>query len=165
MTREDIIQMAREAGCGWAHNGTQPSLVGEEMLERFAALVAEAERERMTVNSIHSCGPDCQKPLCVNRRREIAEAVEAEREACKQIAKEQAAQYKVGGAPKYRVWNPLTDDGDALRLAVKLFDGDDMDVIWYNARRLRAERPELDEVAAIRLAIVRAAAEIGRIMS
>ncbi len=70
-----------------------------------------------------------------------------------------------GGAPKYRVWNPLTDDGDALRLAVKLFDGDDMDVIWYNARRLRAERPELDEVAAIRLAIVRAAAEIGRIMS
>jgi hypothetical protein len=98
MTREDIIQMAREAGCGWAHNGTQPSLVGEEMLERFAALVAEAERERMTVNSIHSCGPDCQKPLCVNRRREIAEAVEAEREACKQIAKEQAAQYKVGGA-------------------------------------------------------------------
>jgi len=27
-----------------------------------------------------------------------AKAVEAEREACKQIAKEQAAQYKVGGA-------------------------------------------------------------------
>jgi len=47
-------------------------------------------------------------------------------------------------------WNPLTDDGDALRLAVKLFDGDDMEVIWHNARRLRAERPELDEVAAIR---------------
>ena len=29
---------------------------------------------------IHTCGPDCQKPLCVNRRREIAAAVEAERE-------------------------------------------------------------------------------------
>ena len=67
-----------------------------------------------------------------------------------------------GGAPKYRAWNPLTDDGDALRLAVKLFDGDDMEVIWHNARRLRAERPELDEVAAIRHAIVRDAAEIGR---
>jgi hypothetical protein len=63
------------------------------------------------------------------------------------------------------LWNPLDDDGDALRLAVKLFDGDDMEVIWYNARRLRAERPELDEVAAIRLAIVRAAAEIGRNMT
>jgi hypothetical protein len=61
-------------------------------------------------------------------------------------------------------WNPLTDDGDALRLAVELFDGDDMEVIWYNARRLRAERPELDEVAAIRLAIVLAAADVGRNM-
>lgn len=45
MNKEDIIRMAREAGCGWAHNGTQPSLVGEEMLERFAALVASHERE------------------------------------------------------------------------------------------------------------------------
>jgi hypothetical protein len=61
-------------------------------------------------------------------------------------------------------WNPRDDDGDALRLAVKLFDGDDMEVIWHNARRLRAECPELDEVAAIRLAIVRDAAEIGRNM-
>jgi hypothetical protein len=63
------------------------------------------------------------------------------------------------------IWNPLTDDGDALRLAVKLLVGGDMEVIWYNARRLRAERPELDEVAAIRLAIVRDAAEIGRNMT
>jgi hypothetical protein len=94
MTREDIIRMAREAGCGWAHNGTQPSLVGEEMLERFAALVAEAERERMTVNSIHSCGPDCQKPLCVNRRREIAAAVEAEREACARVCEERVGYWQ-----------------------------------------------------------------------
>ena len=35
---------------------------------------------------IHTCGPDCQKPLCVNRRREIAAVVEAEREACAQVA-------------------------------------------------------------------------------
>jgi hypothetical protein len=39
-----------------------------------AAALAEPEH-------IHTCGPDCQKPLCVNRRREIAAAVEAEREA------------------------------------------------------------------------------------
>jgi hypothetical protein len=38
---------------------------------------------------IHTCGPDCQKPLCVNRRREIAAAVEAEREACAEIADSQ----------------------------------------------------------------------------
>jgi hypothetical protein len=94
MTREDIIRIYNQVSdelCGgkeWALTGV------EEPLQRFAALVI-AHRE---AQSIHTCGPDCQKPLCVNRRREIAEAVEAEREACKQIAKEQAAQYKVGGA-------------------------------------------------------------------
>jgi hypothetical protein len=62
---------------------------------------------------------------------------------------------------KYRTFNPLDDDGDALRLAVKLFDGHDMDVIWANARRLQAECPKLDKVAAYRYAITRAAAEIG----
>jgi hypothetical protein len=39
-----------------------------------AAALAEPEH-------IHTCPPDCQKPLCVNRRREVAAAVEAEREA------------------------------------------------------------------------------------
>jgi hypothetical protein len=40
------------------------------------AALAEPEPEH-----IHTCGSDCQKPLCANRRREIAAAVEAEREA------------------------------------------------------------------------------------
>jgi hypothetical protein len=43
---------------------------------REVGLPALAEPEH-----IHTCGPDCQKPPCVNRRREIAAAVEAEREA------------------------------------------------------------------------------------
>ncbi len=49
-------------------------------------------------------------------------------------------------------WHPLTDDGDALRLAVKLglFTGDK----FYEFRSL--------EYAATRRAIVRAAAEIGK---
>ncbi len=88
--------MAREAGVRMDYifdSGTTRWIL-QPGLMRFAALVI-AHRE---AQSIHTCGPDCQKPLCVNRRREIAEAVEAEREACKQIAKEQAAQYKVGGA-------------------------------------------------------------------
>lgn len=59
-------------------------------------------------------------------------------------------------------WNPLTDDGDALRLAVQVFDGEDMEVIWHRARLLLAERPDLGRAAATRRAIVRAAAEIGR---
>ena len=41
MNREDIIRMAREAGIGWGEGiGGMP-----EFLERFAALVAAAERE------------------------------------------------------------------------------------------------------------------------
>ena len=45
MTREAIIRMAREAGCGWTRNGTEPLLTGEEQIQRFADLVAAAERE------------------------------------------------------------------------------------------------------------------------
>jgi hypothetical protein len=82
MTREDIIRMAREAKWGISKGRW---LIPTEELERFAALVI-AHRE---AQSIHTCGPDCQKPLCVNRRREIEAAVEAEREACAKIADSQ----------------------------------------------------------------------------
>ena len=41
MNREDIVRMAREAGIGWGEKlGGMP-----DFLERFAALVASAERE------------------------------------------------------------------------------------------------------------------------
>ena len=40
MNREDIIRMARE--CGWSKEYLE---IGDERLERFAALVASAERE------------------------------------------------------------------------------------------------------------------------
>lgn len=71
------------------------------------------------------------------------------------------------------IWNPLTDDGDALRLAVKLglnimqqpeseynfpwvcVAGTDIEV---------DENYENDKYAATRRAIVRAAAEIGKAM-
>ena len=53
--------------CAWAEQGRRVRV----MLE--AALTEPGH--------IHTCGPDCQKPMCVNRRREIAAAVEAEREA------------------------------------------------------------------------------------
>lgn len=44
--REDIIKMAREAGLLRASNGwTEPHRCGVSELERFAALVAAAERE------------------------------------------------------------------------------------------------------------------------
>jgi hypothetical protein len=52
----------------------RPSEQTTKALNALFAALAEPEH-------IHTCGPDCQKPPCVNRRREIAAAVEAEREA------------------------------------------------------------------------------------
>ena len=80
-----------------------------------------------------------------------------------------------------RFWNPLTDDGDALRLAVKLkmdvdqgeigtSDGTTAAVVHYR-RMLKsgqlvwnscAEPSKDNPLAATRRAIVRSAAEIGR---
>lgn len=72
-------------------------------------------------------------------------------------------------------WNPLTDDGDALRLAVKLNFGVKVNgpTDWQNptstiilfdgpvcGHRLKQEH-DGDSAAATRRAIVRAAAEIG----
>lgn len=73
-------------------------------------------------------------------------------------------------------WNPLTDDGDALRLAVKLgmdvlFDAESVEVISTQHGRMDDgemiapwawEHLRTDPYAATRRAITRAAAEIGR---
>jgi hypothetical protein len=75
----------------------------------------------------------------------------------------------------YHTWNPLTDDGDALRLAVML----ELEVCTTNVRDTVTnevygaalvigpdtdcfEKHKYDPYAATRRAIVRAAAEIGR---
>ena len=67
--------------------------------------------------------------------------------------------------PRRANWNPLTDDGDALRLAVKLRFSVSVEpnynfVVTEDAQEI-VERGE-DAYAATRRAIVRAAAEIGR---
>lgn len=66
------------------------------------------------------------------------------------------------------MWSPLTDDGDALRLAVKL----SIDIEFFGSTVYAGPRKtakyavdancDLDMPAATRRAIVRAAAEIGR---
>lgn len=66
-------------------------------------------------------------------------------------------------------WNPLTSDGDALRLAVKLeiqagyssFTGNAY-VRWNRGETTDAVYGPEDPYAATRRAIVRAAAELGR---
>ena len=79
---------------------------------------------------------------------------------------------------EYDGWNPLTDDGDALRLAVKLGlfishsaykPGENaygfVRISWYGQRvEFESEKFTDDPYAATRRAIVRAAAEIGRDM-
>ena len=80
-------------------------------------------------------------------------------------------------APPMRRWNPITDDGDALRLAVKLrlclnreinFGNDIVEVFGPEDDNLSChcstESIKGDPYAATRRAIVRAAAEIGRQM-
>ena len=76
---------------------------------------------------------------------------------------------------EFNQWNPLTNDGDALRLAVKLgmqvsigirrinvavYVDLSMNALPFNTR----EEDSDDPLAATRRAIVRAAAEIGRSM-
>jgi hypothetical protein len=63
-----------------------------------------------------------------------------------------------------KVWNPLRDDGDALRLAVKLKIGSIEALrLWASVDCEAANSAyEIDPYAATRRAIVRAAAEIGR---
>lgn len=63
------------------------------------------------------------------------------------------------------VWNPMHDDGDALRLAAKLR----IDIEWQDEFVVFAdgnwsEPIGTDPAAAARYAIVRAAAEIGKAM-
>jgi len=77
--------------------------------------------------------------------------------------------------PDGGVWNPLRDDGDALRLAVKLgiSVGPELpDVVgkslarasWLNKTHSLGEWGDGDAYAATRRAIVRTAVEIGKAM-
>lgn len=73
---------------------------------------------------------------------------------------------------KEKYWEPLTDDGDALRLAVKLhidirhfmFERGFMDCLVDRLGKCLRETLGDDPDAATRRAIVRAAAEIGKAM-
>lgn len=76
------------------------------------------------------------------------------------------------GPQSWEPWNPLEEDGDAFRLAVKLRITPSMASI-DTSRQIYTQPPHLapifepvgnDELAATRRAIVRAASEIGRNM-
>lgn len=69
----------------------------------------------------------------------------------------------IGSATTSSGWNPLTDDGDALRLAVKLNMLCDFGSHGCLVEAKEGNGP-CTEVGDYRRAIVRAAAEIGRAM-
>lgn len=82
----------------------------------------------------------------------------------------QAGGFQTQESAQGKFWNPLNDDGDALRLAVKLR----LDVTFYNGFQevhvdtstgcgeAACEDYSKDPAAATRRAIVRAAADIGK---
>ena len=80
----------------------------------------------------------------------------------------------VGGGATIVKWNPLTHDGAALRLAVKLrlnlifeeWDGVEYAcAVPYRSHQGQDEVVDDDENAATRRAIVHAAAELGKLQS
>ena len=74
----------------------------------------------------------------------------------------------VYGSHHTKPWNPLTDDGDALRLAVKLSMSLEKVVSSRGSAWIADHRAEevvgTDSSAASRRAITRAAARIGKVM-
>jgi hypothetical protein len=97
MTREDIIAMAREAGCIPVRhpeydNDVQVFATPDD-LERFAALVAAAERNKLAAWMIHHSlatgHGDTMEQLCDALGTEIVHRidmeVESEREACAKL--------------------------------------------------------------------------------
>jgi len=72
VTNEKIISIARmiRDGGHW----DQLDIVS------FARMI----ETHLSYASIHSCGPDCDRPACVNVRK----AVEAEREACAKVCED-----------------------------------------------------------------------------
>jgi len=80
----------------------------------------------------------------------------------------EAAAKAAGGGFVIGYWNPLTDDGDALRLAVRcdiafMLETERASATTNTGQRF-TEWLGTDPCAATRRAIVRAAAEIGRSM-
>jgi len=64
-------------------------------------------------------------------------------------------------AQTWHNWNPLTDDGDALRLAVSI---PGLNLQWIIAEAWQAHEDQASRMKYVRGAIVRAAAAIGSVM-
>ena len=82
MNREDIIRMAREAGFNEIQTN---AMVFGAILERFAALVAAAEREAILKDGWRQCAKDQRTTQFCGM---VEQAVLTEREACAKVCEE-----------------------------------------------------------------------------
>lgn len=79
---------------------------------------------------------------------------------------------RIGDKKSYSIWSPLTDDGDAFRLAVALeistftHHGESCDAVSGDSEKLHVVNEAFSGCSYrdMRRAIVRVAAEIGRLM-
>lgn len=99
MTTDDITEIARRAGGVEEYAGSSDKafwVFDKSELDLFAKLVAAAERDRIKWDSIHSCHPECDKPVCVAMRKAVAD----EREACARLLDDLAAKDKLSNYHK-----------------------------------------------------------------
>ena len=85
MTRDDIIRMAREAGAVFPADGSYHCFEIPGTLERFASLVAAAEREAMIEQGWRQCAKGQRTTQFCGM---VEQAVLAEREACAKVCEE-----------------------------------------------------------------------------
>ena len=92
MNRDDIIRMAREAGCiprrHPEHWEDVQVFATPDVLERFVKLI----EQHLSYDGIHTCHDECPRPACVA----VREAVKAEREVCAEMVEGMNVQH-----PKY----------------------------------------------------------------
>lgn len=105
MTREDIFKMAQEAGFD-VHRGEWLF----QMLERFAALVAAAERNKVAQWMIDRSYATGHGDTVENLLKELAQSVrEEERELCAQVCDE------IANKPSNMVLGVALDCAAAIR--------------------------------------------------
>jgi hypothetical protein len=96
MTRDDITRMAREAGAYPAANTDRALLLlSESHLERFAALVAAAEREKVAAWMIERSYATGHGDTIEDLLKELEWQIrEAEREACARVCESMSLEWE-----------------------------------------------------------------------
>lgn len=167
----DITERLRLNGTDWVFGDTAITALKE--IQQLRIRVAQLEE---LLNESYADADEVLRPTC--RAIKTGGTAVTDKELLELAAKAAEVELTWDGSrwdfskdPAELVgWNPLTDDGDALRLAVKLNMGISIpihrtiraDVITFRDALVNVREEGDDPYAATRRAIVRAAAELGR---